>query len=378
MPRPPTRTTRPRGHAILRAASCHDAGPAAAEPHLLDLADHAWAAFVDTHPDATAFHLPAWARLVAECYGFRAFALTVRDASGAVNAGVPVVEVRKPWGARAWVSLPFTDHCPALVDAAAAPSLLPDAARRALAGSGARRLRVRAELPTADNVPVAVRHVLALGADPDEVYARFHRSQVQRNIRRAEREGVTVRVATEERDLTEVFYDLHRRTRQRQGVPVQPRRFCALVWQHAIAAGHGRVLVAEHRGVPVAAAVFLRHNGTVIYKWGASDAGAWPLRPNHALFWHAIRVAVADGDTTFDWGRTDLDNAGLRAFKSAWGACELPLVYSTLDVSGATTRAGGHRDLGASAPARLAATVIRRSPAWVCSALGEALYRYTA
>ncbi|HEV3362594.1 MAG TPA: GNAT family N-acetyltransferase, partial [Acidimicrobiia bacterium] len=63
----------------------------------------------------------------------------------------------------------------------------------------------------------------------DEVFHRFRPSQVQRNIRRAERDGVQVHHARGRADVDRVFYSLHVRTRRRQGVPVQPRRFFSLL-----------------------------------------------------------------------------------------------------------------------------------------------------
>jgi CelD/BcsL family acetyltransferase involved in cellulose biosynthesis len=345
----------------------------ALRPETLDLADPRWAAFVQDHPDATAFHLPAWTQAVAECYRFRSRVLSLMG-DGGVVAGLPIVETRSALGRTRWVSLPFTDYCPPLVTDRLAPWLW-DAARSSLVSGHVRQLQLRCGTGGAGDQQVAVRHVLPLQEDIDAVHRGFHRSQVQRNIRRAEREGVTVREATSETDLTEIFYRLHLNTRRRQGVPVQPRRFFALIWQHLLAAGHGYLLIAEHAGVPVAAAVFLRHNGTLIYKYGASDDAAWPVRPNHAIFWTAIQRACAAGDRTLDWGRTDLGNAGLRAFKAAWGSTEIPLAYSTISLDGT---GAGTRALDESVPARCAAAVIRRSPPWVCVAVGRALYRYTA
>ena len=341
---------------------------------VLALNDPRWSAFVAAHPDATPFHLPQWSATIAECYGFRAFVLAALSPDATVGAAMPVITVPRPWGGRRgakWVTLPFTDHCPPLlaggVDENEWSAFVSDTASTA----GVRRVHVRAAVGT-DAREVAVRHVLPLTDDPDAAYRRFHRSQVQRNIRRAERDGVVVRTAEARTDLTEIFYRLHLQTRRRQGVPVQPRRLFELIWRHLIAPGHGTVLVAEHGGRPIAAAVFLRHNGTVIYKYGASDSSAWSLRPNHALLWHAVRAACAAGDRVFDWGRTDFDNAGLRDFKTAWGAVEQPLRYTTLGAPAAAS------DLGASRAARVLGATIRHSPAWVCTAAGAALYRFTA
>jgi CelD/BcsL family acetyltransferase involved in cellulose biosynthesis len=342
-----------------------------AEPAIVHVTDAQWRAFVAGHPDAMPFHHPDWASLVAECYGFHAFAVVAADATGTIAAGIPLVEVRHLRSRPKWVALPFTDFCPPLVtdggpDLAAA---LTTAARSA----GVRRIEVRAPLAGATTQePVAVKHVLRLDADPARTFDRFHRSQVHRNIKRAEREGLTVRQADRREDLLDTFYGLHLRTRHRQGVPVQPRRFFRLLWDRAISTGLGSVLVVEAAGQPVAAAVFLSWNGTVIYKFGASDQRFWSLRPNHLLFWHAIRAACERGDQWFDFGRTDLGNEGLRAFKGSWGAREEQLDYSAL---GTPSRSAAQSDGLAT---RALGTVIRRGPALLCRATGEVLYRYVA
>jgi CelD/BcsL family acetyltransferase involved in cellulose biosynthesis len=131
-------------------------------------------------------------------------------------------------------------------------------------------------------------------------------------------------------------------------------------------------LIVEASGQPIAAAVFLAWNGTVIYKFGASDAAFWSLRPNHVLFWHAIRVACEQGYRWFDFGRTDVGQAGLRDFKLSWGATEEPLVYRML---------GGKTEpvsVGDGMATRVLGPVIRHGPLLLCRAVGETLYRYVA
>jgi len=340
---------------------------------VLETADPRWAGFVAAHPAATPFHHPNWTQLVAGCYGFRSFALALTDATGAIRAGLPVVEVRHFRGGPKWVSLPYTDYCPPLVSEGQEEEQLIAALERTSRAAGVRQVEIRAPVAgdsAAD--PMALRHVLALDRDPAQVYAGFHRSQVQRNIRRAEREGLTVRQATHPRDLTDTFYRLHLRTRRRQGVPVQPRRFFSLLWENTISTGLGSVLIVEVSAQPIAAAVFLAWNGTVIYKFGASDDSNWSLRPNHLLFWHAIRAACEQGSRWFDFGRTDIGQEGLRNFKLSWGAAEEPLVYGTLGGKpGSASPADG-------TAARMLGPVIRHGPLLFCRAFGETLYRYVA
>ena len=341
---------------------------------VLELTDPRWTDFVAAHPAATPFHHPDWTRLVADCYRFRPFALATCDTSGAICAGLPVVEVRYLRGGSRWVSLPYTDYCPPLVSTREQAERLVAALRWSSRAAGVRQVDIRA--PVAGHSaagPNGLRHVIALNDDPAKVYAGFHRSQVQRNIKRAEREGLTVRMGTSPRDLVDTFYQLHVRTRQRQGVPVQPRRFFRLLWDYTVATGLGSVLIVESAGQPIAAAVFLTWNETVIYKFAASNESSWSLRPNHLLIWHAIRTACEQGYRWFDFGRTDIGHEGLRNFKLSWGAVEEPLFYETLGAAPEPPPDGSE-----GIATRVLGTIIRHSPPLVCRAVGEVLYRYVA
>jgi CelD/BcsL family acetyltransferase involved in cellulose biosynthesis len=337
---------------------------------MLDLHDPRWLEFVRSCSNASPFHHPSWAKLLADCYGYRPFALTLTDAAGGIRAGVPVLEVRGPLGGRRWVALPFTDYCPLLTRdrtvGEVVPSLVEEVSSRKLD-----LLELRAGLPEHGQLHArteAVRHTLALGADPDELYRRFSKMH-QRNIRKAERAGVQVEHGQAASDV-ETFYSLHLLTRQRLGVPIQPRRYFHLLARDIVRRGLGFVLSARVDGVPAAAAVFLAWNGTLVYKYGASDPRLWEARPNNLLFWSAIRWGCENGYHTLDWGRTDLEDQGLRDFKSGWGANEEPLIYSVVaDAPRRSTSAQLRKAMGA---------VIRRSPPWVCQAVGECLYRFAA
>jgi CelD/BcsL family acetyltransferase involved in cellulose biosynthesis len=338
----------------------------------LDLTDPRWLEFIGKCPTATTFHHPSWASLVGRCYGYRVFGLAQTDADGQINAGLPVVEVHRPLGPRRWVSLPFTDQCAPLARSTVDWSTLVkelDATRRE-AGVASLEVRSSLEGPETRAGQVGVTHSLRLESDPDVLPPRFKRSSVRRQIKSAARDGVVVRREESSRALTDVFYRLHLQTRRRLGVPIQPRRYFELLWREVIEPGLGFVLLAYASDVPVAGAVFLAWNGTVSYKYGASDASWWHLHPNHLLMWTAIRWGCENGFQTFDFGRSDLASTGLRQFKESWGSQETALVYSTLGDRGARpTDSRMHAAVG---------TIVRRSPPWVCQAMGELLYKYAA
>jgi CelD/BcsL family acetyltransferase involved in cellulose biosynthesis len=346
-----------------------DAVEPSAPVEIVALDDAGWARFVAGRPEATCFHRPEWAAMLADCYRYRGFALVVRGADSAVLAGLPVVEVRSPARTRRWICLPFSDECgPLAGDRAQALALL-EAADRMRRRRGVADLVVRsAGPPGVPATQVAVTHTLPLGGAQGE--RPRPRASVRRAIAAADRSGVRVRAAQTSGDLADVFYGLHLSTRRRQGVPVQPRRYFRLLWEHMIEPGHGFVLLAEARGMAVAGAVYLTGGETVTYKYGASDDRAWPLRPNHAVMARAIARAVDEGYAFFDFGRTDLDNPGLIRFKETWGATARPLMYTSF--SGETSYASARR------PRAMLAPLIRRSPDIVCRGLGELLYRYAA
>jgi CelD/BcsL family acetyltransferase involved in cellulose biosynthesis len=333
-----------------------------------EVEDPEWVALVRASPAALPFHHPAWALVLADAYGFKPFALVLVDDADHAVAGLPVVEVGGRIRAPRWISLPFTDLCPPIGADAAFPDLAPelDRARR---DAGVASLEIRSRLAGVATQPeAALVHDLHLSPDPERLASSF-RSSVRRNIRTAERGPPVVRVASSESDVTEVFYGLQVRMRRRLGLPVQPRRFFRLLWTRMLEPGLGRALLVDVDGQAVAGAVFLTWNGTVVYKYGASDPRYWPLRPNNLLFWEAIKWACESGYERLNFGRTDLDAPSLRRFKLGWATEEQALEYTVF---------GQPQLTGRIEPPRFVRSVIRRSPPWVVRALGEILYRGAA
>ena len=160
---------------------------------LLEVGDSQWTGFVQASPKALPFHRPEWAQLLADCYGYRVFAFSLEDAAGHISAGLPILEIKSPFGARRWVSLPFTDYCPPLATSEEASSSLINQLDRERRTRGIAGFEVRAPL-TGNNVhrrPAAVTHTLRLAPDPNAVFRTF-KASVQRAVLKAGREGVTI------------------------------------------------------------------------------------------------------------------------------------------------------------------------------------------
>ena len=348
---------------------------------LLALDDQRWCAFVRSHPQALIFHQPEWGRAVSSTYGWQAFVLAQLGTEGRIDAGIPVISLRDLRRRERWVSLPFSDLCPPLLSDSTSASEFARSLEQARLDAGVVAFEVRGALVGfrhRQHRP-AVLHTTALSPDADELFARFHRSQVQRNIRRAEREQMHVRELTGRHDFVDVFYRLHAQTRRRQGMPVQPHRFFDALWEHLFAGETAerpaRLVLVDIPGTPaIAGALLLAGPRTLTYKYGASDAAFWRLRPNHLLFAYALRRACEAGFERFDWGRSDLEDRGLREFKSGWAAAETDLVHTTLSADEGPAATGGEQGVAM----HTARALLRHAPVLACRAAGELFYRFAA
>jgi CelD/BcsL family acetyltransferase involved in cellulose biosynthesis len=330
--------------------------------------DLAWRDFVVRCSEATIFHHPAWARMLVETYGYRPLLLAQEDEAGRIQAGALFLEVRSRLTGRRLVSLPFTDHSPVLARDQLARREFTSALVAWRREARAPMIEVHAALPAMPGVyaaPRGVRHLLPLERSPEVLYRSLKSTQIGRAIRKAERSGIAVRL-DRSREAVAQYYRLHCRTRRRQGVPVQPRRFFDRLWSRLIAEHHGFVALAEHRGALIAGAVFLGSNHHLIYKYGASDPRSWELRPNNLLFWKAMEWGCKEGYEVLDFGKTDLENRGLRDFKSRWGASEVPLAYTFVSDRG--PEQGNGRAI------RVMTRVIRSTPTITGRVVGELLY----
>lgn len=297
--------------------------------------------FIASRTDEPFYYQPAWLDLLSRLYGYPVHTLRTTDADGALTGVLPVMAVRSPLTGRRIVSLPFSDCCPPLVTHDAAAHGLIDQALALAREERARYLELRSGVLAAlESRPELTRNdlysrwVVPLERDAAAVWKRV-KSPAQRQVKKARKEGVTVR-AGERRDDMDAYYRLHLMTRSRKhGMPSQPPRYFRDLWETFAApdrpapdqAGQVRLLLAEHEGVIIAGIILLVSGVTVRYAYGASDERYLRLGPNNALMWEAISWACEHGYTRFDMGRTANDNPGLVSYKRNWGAQEEPLPY---------------------------------------------------
>ena len=335
---------------------------------LLDLSDERWMAFATQQSQVNIFHHPAWARLLAESYGYHPFIVAVCNSEQQILAGLLMIETKgKLFGTR-WVSLPFTDYCQPLYSDFQSFEYLSDRLGHYCNEKKIHKLEVRYELPTYPGSEYKyVRHLVNLCPDVNTVANRFHDTHLK-NIKVAQKKSVRIERGCSQEHM-DAFYRLQVLTRQRKGIPVQPRKFFGLLRADILDNGLGFILLAYRDDECLAGAVFLHWQHTLTYKYSASSPEGRNLCPNNLILWTAINWGCKNGYTIFDMGRTELDNSGLRWFKNGWGAEEMPLYYFTQP--GVDKRSGNSRFMP------LLKTLICKSPVWVCRLTGELFYRYS-
>jgi Acetyltransferase (GNAT) domain len=325
-----------------------------------------------SHPESSIFHLSPWAKVLRCTYGHNPVYL--RFSSGnKLAALLPIMEVHSRISGRRGVSLPFSDFCPPLLfDRTIGVFPLLKAVNQISLKRNWRYFEIRSDaFVNSFSTPSEeyYGHELDLTRGAGRLLAAVEPS-VRRAIRKAEKSGLEVEISKTFEGMRE-FYSLHVRTRRRHGLPPQPLSFFENIDREIIKAGYGFVVIAKAALRAVAAAVFFHSGREALYKFGASDARAQSLRPNNILMWRAIEHLSVSGFDKLRFGRTDLEDDGLRRFKRSWGALENPIRYFRYEK---VTRPSGRR---VSRPGSgWSARLFRKLPLVVNRAVGEILYRH--
>jgi len=295
--------------------------------------DPRWQGFLLRHTRASVFETVGWLRALRKTYGYQPMAFTMSPPDSDLGSCILFCEVDSWITGRRLVSLPFSDHTDFLCDGPTQTNVL----IRHLQSLIQERKWRYFQLRPIDGSSLQLEqgtgcfpdkeyflHAIDLKPELAELFARFDRHSVQRRVQRASRERLTEKTGRSE-ELLRDFYTLFLLTRQRQKTPPTPYAwFQNLVLELGDAV---EVRVAYKGTAPVAAIVTLQFKDISYYKYGCSDSRFKHTGATPWLLWNAITSAKLRGATLFDLGRTELDNAGLLAFKNHWARDPKKITY---------------------------------------------------
>ncbi len=187
-------------------------------------------------------------------------------------------------------------------------------------------------------------------ADRDEdALLKAMNQQWRRNIKKAAKEGVAVRVGG--RDDLAAFHTLYAETAERDGFTPRPLAYFQLMWDALTAEDPDRLrlYLGEHEGDLVAATTLVQVGEHAWYSYGASSTAKREVRGSNAVQWQMMRAARDAGATVYDLrGITDTLDAddphvGLVQFKVGTGGQAVeyagewdlplnPLLYRAFDL----------------------------------------------
>jgi FemAB-related protein (PEP-CTERM system-associated) len=297
-----------------------------------DLVQGDWDRFVESHSNASVYHLWDWRRVFEEAFRHRTeYLAAIRNGD---IAGVLPLVIFDSWAfGRFAVSLPFVNYGGVLArDEQAARALL-DHATQLARRRGWSHVELRHRAPVFSELP-AKRHKVAmeltLPATKETAWGALDR-KVRNQIRKAQKSGLVADIGGSE--LLDTFYDIFARNMRDLGTPVYPAGFFSGPLRQF--PDRIRIVVVRKGNQPVAAAFTSRFRNTIEVPSASSLREFRPLCPNHLLYWTIIEHAIEQGLRVLDFGRST-PGEGTFAFKQQWGAQGDPLCWEYRLFSGAS------------------------------------------
>jgi len=286
-----------------------------------------WDDFVRSAPGATCYHLFAWKRIVEDSFGHRTHYLAALDGTGLVRGVLPLVHMKSVLFGNFLVSVPFVNYGGLLGESQGGRQALVRAADALRISLGARHVELRHLGRGVEGLPSRehkVTMILSLQENPEAQWTAFN-AKLRNQVRKAEKSGLTCRSGGAE--LLDGFYDVFARNMRDLGTPVYARVF----FRNVIGAlpDTTRILAVSHEGRTIAAGIVSRFRDCMEMPWASSVADYKSLCPNNLLYWEAIRIAIGQGCTGFDFGRST-PNEGTFNFKKQWGAEPVQLYWQYL------------------------------------------------
>jgi CelD/BcsL family acetyltransferase involved in cellulose biosynthesis len=345
------------------------------------LTDARWDDFVAHHPKAGIFHTSAWIDVTQRAFDYFPAHLAY-DVDGVLEAVLPLVLVRSVLTGSRLVSLPYSGPAgPAGVSEETVDALVAAATEKTTAlRCGYLNLQTGEPLPPrSESLFVGTQPIVCSGiqlrGDASAIWTGSLKDTVRREINKARKSGVSVRLAESVNDLKS-FYDLHVKTHHKHGLPPQPYRLFKLMWDTLVPKGMLRLFIALLDGRPIHASIYVGYKSVLSALYAGTDYRFLQFCPVKLLDWVVISSACDEGYRYFDLLQSDVDNPGLRSYKRSFGAVESPVTFYYYPKVAPAYRLKDWLVRDQSRVPRLTRAVVRRIPTAGRKALGAVAFKH--
>jgi FemAB-related protein (PEP-CTERM system-associated) len=279
-----------------------------------------WDKFVETHPEATFFHLAGWREVLEQVYGHRTYYLYAEQ-DGKVIGVLPLGRIRSRLFGDALISTPFCVYGGAIGSEGACQALEAAACRLAW-DLGVDYLELRNLQSRHSNWPSSELYVTfrkSIDPNPERNLAAIPRKQ-----RAVVRKGIEAGLVSVIDTDIERFFLAYSESVRNLGTPVFPKHYFETL--KTVFSDRCEVLMILHEGHPVSSVMSFYFRDEVLPYYGGGSTAARDSKANDFMYWELMRRASERGIQVFDYGRSKL-NTGSYRFKTHWGFEPKPLYY---------------------------------------------------
>lgn len=319
-------------------------------------------------------HTKAWANVIEKTFPhIKGYIASDSKTIDSECSFLPIYQIKKPFKKASWLSIPYaTISDPVLNAKCQIGTFLESLVQHPEIKNSSLEIRTLKRLEKPDSFMECagyVNHQIQLsGESEQELFGRFHKTAVQKHIRKSLESGISLKTGSNIEDVKE-FYRVYVLMRKLQGLFPQPFAFFRNMWNELSPHGMVELLLAEKDGKVISGLWSLKNKYFYSFEYLAQPQKNDKYHSTHFLYWHGIKNALYSGIKTVSFARTSVGNEGLNLFKQRWGTETLP--YYDLKYPSCTTESSRE----SSTYYKLMRKYSSKLPLPVFRLLGEIVYR---